>query len=46
MDAHIAVADQSAIGNNWGAGDIMYKDLNGDKKVTSGASKRLQTMKI
>ena len=37
MDAHIAVADQSAIGNNWGAGDIMYKDLNGDKKVTSGA---------
>ena len=25
-------------GSNWQAGDIMYKDLNGDKKVTSGAS--------
>ena len=37
MDAHLAVADQSSIGSNWGAGDIMYQDLNGDKKVTSGA---------
>ena len=28
---------QSAIGNNWQAGDIMYRDLNGDGKVDSGA---------
>ena len=25
-------------GNNWQAGDIMYKDLNGDGKVNGGAS--------
>lgn len=25
-------------GTNWQAGDIMYKDLNGDNKVTSGAN--------
>lgn len=25
-------------GSNWQAGDIMYKDLNGDKRVTSGAN--------
>jgi hypothetical protein bfra3_02743 len=37
MDAHLAVANQSSIGNNWGAGDVMYKDLNGDKKITGGA---------
>ena len=28
---------QSAIGNNWQAGDIMYRDLNGDNKVDSGS---------
>ncbi len=38
MDAHLAKVDQSAIGNNWGAGDIMYKDLNGDGKINSGAN--------
>lgn len=37
MDAHLANADQNGLGNNWGAGDIMYKDLNGDKKVSQGA---------
>ena len=25
-------------GSNWAAGDVMYKDLNGDKKVNSGKS--------
>lgn len=25
-------------GSNWQAGDIMYKDINGDDKVTSGAN--------
>lgn len=36
MAAHLASADQSALGNNWGAGDIMYADLNGDGKVDGG----------
>lgn len=27
---------QNAIGSNWAAGDIMYKDLNGDGKIDSG----------
>lgn len=36
MAAHLAGADQSALGNNWGAGDIMYADLNGDGKVDGG----------
>nr|QIM10818.1 SusC/RagA family TonB-linked outer membrane protein [uncultured Muribaculaceae bacterium] len=38
MQAHLANANQSAIGSNWGAGDIMYKDLNGDGVVNSGAN--------
>lgn len=25
-------------GSNWGAGDVMYKDLNGDGIVSSGAN--------
>lgn len=37
MDAHLATTDQSAIGSNWGAGDIMYADLNKDGKVDGGA---------
>ncbi len=37
MNAHLAKADQSAIGDKWAAGDIMYADLNGDGKVTRGA---------
>ena len=36
MDAHLAVADQSSLGSKWGAGDIMYADLNGDGKVNNG----------
>lgn len=27
---------QSALGSNWGAGDIMYKDLNNDGKIDAG----------
>ena len=30
--------NKPAWGSNWAAGDIMYKDLNGDKKVNSGKS--------
>ncbi|MDR3653413.1 MAG: TonB-dependent receptor [Paludibacter sp.] len=38
MDAHLAKADQTAIGNHWAAGDIMYADLNGDGKINNGAN--------
>ena len=37
MKEHLATTDQSTIGTNWGAGDIMYRDLNGDRKISSGA---------
>ena len=40
MDAHLATlpeGGQAAIGNNWDAGDIMYGDTNGDKKISRGA---------
>ncbi|PVY43759.1 SusC/RagA family TonB-linked outer membrane protein [Pontibacter virosus] len=37
MEAHLAVANQNGMGNNWGAGDIMYADLNGDGKINGGA---------
>lgn len=36
MNNHLAAADQSALGSNWAAGDIMYADLDGDKKVNNG----------
>lgn len=39
MDAHLAKADQSALGSNWTAGDIMYADLNGDGKVNEGENR-------
>jgi len=35
-DAVAAHADQSKIGSNWRAGDIMYKDLDGDGEISSG----------
>jgi hypothetical protein len=44
MAAHIASlpnGGQNAVGyngNNWAAGDIMYRDLNGDGKINSGAN--------
>lgn len=40
MDAHIATlpnGGQSALGSQWQAGDIMYKDLNGDGKINNGS---------
>jgi hypothetical protein len=40
MDAHLASlpnGGQDALGTNWGAGDIMYKDLNGDGKISQGS---------
>lgn len=41
MDAHLATlpnGGQNAVGTQWEAGDIMYKDINGDGKISSGAS--------
>lgn len=41
MDNHLATlphGGQDAIGSQWAAGDIMYKDLNGDGKISKGAS--------
>jgi TonB-linked SusC/RagA family outer membrane protein len=36
MKNHLANADQSSLGSKWTAGDVMYADLNGDKKVNNG----------
>lgn len=38
MDAHLATVSQSAISNKWGAGDIMYADINGDGRIDYGSS--------
>ncbi|OKL40542.1 SusC/RagA family protein [Pontibacter flavimaris] len=37
MDAHLEKVNQNTIGSNWGAGDIMYADLNGDGEINMGA---------
>ena len=31
-------ADQSKLGSNWAPGDIMYKDLDGNKKIDNGSN--------
>jgi TonB-linked SusC/RagA family outer membrane protein len=39
MDAHLSRLSnggQDALGSNWSAGDIMFRDLNGDKKIDGG----------
>lgn len=44
MDAHLATlpnGGQAGVSNNagkWGAGDIMYKDINGDGKISAGGT--------
>ena len=37
MDTHLANARPN-FGSSWGAGDIMYADLNGDGEVTNGSN--------
>lgn len=40
MDAHLASLSnggQDALGAQWGAGDIMYKDVNGDGRIDWGS---------
>jgi len=39
MDKHLSKTDQSSLGSNWTAGDIMYADLNGDGKVNNGENR-------
>ena len=39
MDAHLAKVDQCSVGTNWGVGDIMYADLDGDGKISNGTNK-------
>lgn len=43
MDAHLAKVDQSKIGSNWAAGDMMYEDLNGDGVISNGQNALYQT---
>lgn len=38
MEAHLAKANQNQLGTLWDAGDIMYKDINGDGVISSGAN--------
>jgi TonB-linked SusC/RagA family outer membrane protein len=41
MDAHLASlpeGGQTALGTKFDAGDLMYRDLNGDKKIDKGSS--------
>ena len=35
MQEHLANVDQSSIGSNWAAGDVMYKDKNNDKRISA-----------
>ena len=37
MNDWLADNDQSILGSNWAAGDIMYHDINGDGEVNRGA---------
>ena len=36
MDAHLAKVDQSLLGSNWSAGDIMYADIDGNGAIDDG----------
>ena len=36
MDEHLKKVDQKYLGTGWGAGDIMYADLDGDGKISTG----------
>ncbi|WP_232735188.1 TonB-dependent receptor [Flavobacterium sp. 5] len=41
MNAHLNSlpnGGQNSLGNNWNAGDIMYKDVNGDGKIDQGSN--------
>ena len=38
MNEWLRTHNQSSLGNNWAAGDIMYRDLNGDGKINGGSN--------
>lgn len=38
MDAHLANVNQNSLSSRWGAGDIMYKDLNDNKRLDTGSN--------
>lgn len=38
MNEHLAKVDQSYFGSNWGAGDIMYADLDGNGRIGQGSN--------
>ncbi len=38
MNNYLSNVSQSSIGSNWGGGDLMYADLNGDGKVDAGSA--------
>lgn len=38
MDAWLAAGNRPTWGSNWAAGDIMYRDLDGDGEVSQGAN--------
>lgn len=41
MDAHLSSlpnGGQNGLGNTWGAGDIMYQDVNGDGVINNGSN--------
>lgn len=40
MDAHLAKVDQSSLGSKWGAGDIMYADLDGNGVISNADNTR------
>jgi hypothetical protein len=37
MQEHLAKVDQSLCGSGWAAGDMMYKDIDNDGKITQGS---------
>lgn len=37
MNNYLEKVSQSSIGSNWGGGDLMYADLNGDGRVDAGS---------
>src|SRR5690606_24848282 len=40
MDSHLATlpnGGQNALGSRWGAGDIMYADIDGDGQISGGS---------
>lgn len=36
MQDHLSKVNQSSLGSNWGAGDVMYADRNGDGVINKG----------